>query len=120
MRDLGIDVKTQAMRATRYQDAVPFMLENGLNDVGTVGSAKVAKDWVQKGGSILFESKPVAIKLIIASPEMSKEDVEKIRSALVGLDSTDAGKKILEKIGFKGFLPGNPEEAMKTLKWLGV
>lgn len=120
LRDLGINVVKQRFNSTRYQDAVPFMLDYGFNEIGAVGSASVAKKWQQKGGQVLFESKTVPIKLLIASPDMPKEDVEKIREIILNLDKNEAGKKILDKIGFKGYLPWDHNEAMEKLKWLGI
>jgi ABC-type phosphate/phosphonate transport system substrate-binding protein len=120
LRDLGLDVLKQHFDSTRYQDAVPFMLEYGFNEVGAVGSAGVAKKWQQKGGKILFESKAVPIKLLIASPDMPKEDVEKVREIMINLDKNEAGKKILDKIGFKGYQAWDSNEAMAALKWLGI
>src|SRR5262245_54937713 len=72
LRDLGIDAATSEIRTTRYQDAVPFFVENGFSDVGVTASGAVVKDWQEKGGSVLLESKAVPIKHMIASTKMSE------------------------------------------------
>jgi ABC-type phosphate/phosphonate transport system substrate-binding protein len=101
MRDLGIDSAKAEIRTTRYQDAVPFFVENGFSDVGVSASGAVIKQWQEKGGAVLFESKAVPIKHMIASTKMSDTDLEKVRALMLGLDKSDAGQKILAKIGYK-------------------
>ena len=119
LRDLGIDSHKAEIRTTRYQDAVPFFVENGFSDVGVTGSGAVAKAWQEKGGAVLFESKPVPIKHMIASAKMNPADVQKVRDLMLGLEKTDAGRKILAKIGYKGYESGDPQQLAALTKWLG-
>jgi ABC-type phosphate/phosphonate transport system substrate-binding protein len=119
LRDLGIDSTKAQIRTTRYQDAVPFFVENGFSDVGVTGSAAVAKDWLDSGGAVLFESRPVPIKHMIASANMSVDDVRKVRELMLGLEKSDAGRKILEKIGYRGYENGDEEKLAVITKWLG-
>jgi len=120
LRDLGIDPAKIQIQTTRYQDAVPFMVENGFVDAGTVGSASVAKAWLDKGGRVLLESRPVPIKHFIASDKLSDADIAKVRGVLLSLDQTPAGRAILERIGFKGFVEGDEKALAITAKWLGL
>jgi phosphonate transport system substrate-binding protein len=120
LRDIGINLAKIQFQSTRYQDAVPFMVENNFVDAGTVGSAAVAKAWREKGGRILLESKPVPIKHFIASTKMSDSDIDKVRNVLLTLDQSAAGKAVLERIGFKGFVQGDEKELADTAKWLGL
>jgi ABC-type phosphate/phosphonate transport system substrate-binding protein len=120
LRDIGINPAKIQFQTTRYQDAVPFMVENNFVDAGTVGSAAVAKAWREKGGRILLESKPVPIKHFIASTKMSDSDIEKVRNVLLTLDQSAAGRSVLEHIGFKGFVQGDEKELANTAKWLGL
>ena len=119
LRDLGVDATKAEIRTTRYQDAVPFFVENGFSDVGVTGSAAVAKQWQEKGGVVLIESKPVPIKHMIASSRMSEKDVRKVRELMLSLDKTDAGRKILENIGYKGYEIGDEQQLGALTKWLG-
>ena len=119
LRDLGIDPAKAEIRTTRYQDAVPYFVENGFSDVGVTGSAAVAKSWQEKGGAVLFESKPVPIKHMIASTRMNEEDVLKVRELMLGLDKSADGRKILEKIGYRGYEKGNEQQLATITKWLG-
>lgn len=120
LRDLGVDPAKQRIDYTRYQDAVPFMLENGFDDVGSVGSAAVAREWQKKGGIVLLESRPVPVKLVIASPAVSAAEVERLRAALTALDKGEGGRRALEKIDMTGFVSGNEQEILELLKWMGV
>jgi len=119
LRDLGIDVAKAEIRTTRYQDAVPFFVENNFSDVGVSASGAVVKDWQEKGGTVLLESKAVPIKHMIASTKMSDADVEKVRAAMLHLDKSEAGQKILAKIGYKGYESGDPQQLAALTKWLG-
>jgi len=119
MRDLGIDSAKADIRTTRYQDAVPFFVENGFTDVGVSASGAVIKQWQEKGGSVLLESKAVPIKHMIASTKMSATDLEKVRALMLGLDKSESGQKILAKIGYKGYESGDPEQLAVLTKWLG-
>jgi len=119
MRDLGIDAAKADIRTTRYQDAVPFFVENGFSDVGITGSSAVVKQWQEKGGAVLYESKAVPIKHVIASTKMRDMDVKTVRAVMLGLDKSDAGQKILAKIGYKGYESGDPEQLAVLAKWLG-
>jgi ABC-type phosphate/phosphonate transport system substrate-binding protein len=119
MRDLGIDAAKADIRTTRYQDAVPFFVDNGFSDVGITGSSAVVKQWQEKGGTVLYESKPVPIKHVIASTKMRDRDLEKVRALMLGLDKSEAGQKILAKIGYKGYERGDPQQLAVLTKWLG-
>jgi ABC-type phosphate/phosphonate transport system substrate-binding protein len=119
LRDLGIDTAKAEIRTTRYQDAVPFFVENGFSDVGVTGSGAVVKQWQEKGGAVLLESKGVPIKHMIASTKMSDADVEKVRAVMLGLDKSETGQKILAKLGYKGYEAGDPQQLAALTKWLG-
>ena len=119
MRDLGIDAGSAEIRTTRYQDAVPFFVENGFSDVGVTASGAVVKQWQEKGGSVVLESKPVPIKHMIASTKMSDADIEKVRTVMLNLDKTEHGQKILAKLGYKGYEAGDPQQLATLTKWLG-
>src|SRR5262245_28595111 len=119
LRDLGIDSAKAEIRTTRYQDAVPFFVENGFSDVGVSASGAVIKDWKDKGGAVLFESKAVPIKHMIASTKLNDSDVDKVRTVMLNLEKTESGQKILAKIGYKGYESGDPQQLAELTKWLG-
>ena len=119
MRDLGVDPAKANIRTTRYQDAVPYFVENNFSDLGVTASAAVVKEWQSKGGAVLFESKPVPIKHMIASTKMSEADVEKVREVMLGLENSEAGKKILAKLGYLGYTTGDEQKLAVITQWLG-
>ena len=119
LRDLGIDSAKAEIRTTRYQDAVPFFVENGFSDVGVTASGAVVKQWQEKGGAVLFESKAVPIKHMIASTKMTVQDVQKVRTLMLGLEKSEAGQKVLAKIGYRGYESGDEQQLAMLTKWLG-
>jgi ABC-type phosphate/phosphonate transport system substrate-binding protein len=120
LRDAGLDTNQVSMVYTRYQDAVPFFVENNLTTAGATAANALVKAWVAKGGKVLAQSKPVPIKHIIASPSLSAEQVDKVRDYLVGLDSTDEGKKKLEPSKYTGFERYDEEAMLAIGVWLGL
>jgi len=120
LRDAIGDPKLVATTYTRYQDAVPFFVENNLTQAGATASNAVVKDWLAKGGKVMFKSKPVPIKHIIASPNLSAEQVEKVREYLLGLDGSDEGRKKLEPTKYQGFVRYDDAALMAIGTWLGL
>ncbi|HSV68864.1 MAG TPA: PhnD/SsuA/transferrin family substrate-binding protein [Methylibium sp.] len=105
---------------TRYQDAVPFFVENHLTPAGATASSAVIKAWTEKGGKVLFKSKPVPIKHVIAGPALSADEVRTVRAYLLALADTDDGRKKLEPTKLKGFAAYEQSEMMTLGKWLGL
>jgi len=101
---------------TRYQDAVPFYVENGFAQSGATAANSVVKAWTDKGGKVLYRSRPVPIKQIIVSTKMPADEQQKVRDALVNLRDP----KALEIVGYKGFVLPNPEVESSAIAWLGL
>jgi len=118
----GREIKPTAVRVitTQYQDAVPFYLENGFAQAGATAATSVVKAWTEKGGKVLYRSRPVPIKQIIASTKMSADDQQKIRTALVTLRDSKPGRDALEAVGYKGFIAPSAEFESSTIAWLGL
>jgi ABC-type phosphate/phosphonate transport system substrate-binding protein len=120
LRDAGLDTTQVSMVYTRYQDAVPFFVENRLTTAGATAANAVIKEWTGKGGKILAKSKPVPIKHIIASPNLGAEQVDAVREYLVGLDASEDGRKKLAPTHYAGF-DRYDQAALLTLgTWLGL
>src|SRR6266705_838084 len=90
-----------------------------MSDVGITGSGAVVKQWQEKGGAVLLESKPVPIKHMIASTKLSEQDLRKVRTVMLGLEKSEAGQRILDKLGYKGYESGDPQQLAVLTKWLG-
>ncbi len=101
---------------TRYQDAVPFYIENGFAQAGSTAANSVVKAWTEKGGRVVYRSRPVPIKQFIVSSKLPAEDAQRIRDALLGLRDP----KALETVGYKGFVAPNPDIESSTIAWLGL
>jgi len=105
---------------TRYQDAVPFFVENNLTKSGSTASNAIVKAWEAKGGKVLAKSRPVPIKHIIASPGVTPAQFEQIKQYLLTLDATDEGKKKLEPTKYQGFAPYAEADMLSIGAWLGL
>ena len=120
LRDALGDTQQVKYVYTRYQDAVPFFVDNNLTKAGSTAAGAVIKAWQAKGGKILAKSKPVPIKHIIASPTLPQDQADKVRDYLLSLDTTDEGKKKLEATKYTGFAAYNQADMMKIGAWLGL
>ena len=120
LRDAHVDPKGVAITYTRYQDAVPFFVDNSLTTVGATASNALVKSWQAKGGKVLAQSRPVPIKHIIASPNLSAEQIDKVRDYLVGLDGSEEGRKKLEPTKYSGFERFDADALLAIGTWLGL
>lgn len=120
LRDALGDAKQVKLVYTRYQDAVPFFVEKGLTHAGATAANAVVKAWSAQGGKILAKSKPVPIKHMLAGSSLSAEQVQKVRDYLIGLDTTEEGKKKLEPTKYEGFAPYPEADMLAIGKWLGL
>ncbi|MEN9628261.1 MAG: hypothetical protein RJA10_1488 [Pseudomonadota bacterium] len=120
LRDAIGDPEAVKVTYTRYQDAVPFFLENKLTHAGATASGAVVKDWTTKGGKVIAQSKPVPIKHLIAGPGITAEQSAALRKYFVELDSTDDGRRKLEPSKLKGFMPYDQGQMLELGRWLGL
>jgi len=119
LRDaLGPSAKNLRLRYTRYQDAVPFMVDYGFAEVGATAASAVIKEYTAKGGKVMMQSKAVPIKQLIASPNLPPQEFAHIQQYFLNLENTDEGQRRLAKLGYKGFATYD-EAALLTLgRWL--
>lgn len=104
----------------KLQDAVPFMVEHGMAAVGVTASRAVLKDWQDRGGKVLFTSKPVPIKHMIASSKLPEAQRAQLTQYFVGMEQTPEGKKRLESLNVQGFVEFDQRALVSIGKWLGV
>lgn len=105
---------------TKYQDAIPFMVEHGLVDVGVTGSEAVAKAWTGTGGKVAFTSKPVPVKLMLASKNVAAGDLLALQNYFVSLESSEKGRRTLESIDKKGFVPFDAAALSAVNNWIAA
>ena len=105
---------------TKYQDAIPFMVEHGLVDVGVTGSEAVAKAWTGAGGKVAFTSKPVPVKLMLASKNIPAADLQSLQNYFVSLESSEKGRRTLESIDKKGFVAFDATALAAVNNWIAT
>ena len=120
LRDAKLDLKNINMTYTRYQDAVPFFVENHLTHVGATAANSVIKEWKDKGGKVLAQSKTVPIKHVIAGASLNAEQVAALRAYFLALDTNDDGRKKLEPTKVRGFAVYDDAAMMALGEWLGL
>lgn len=120
LRDARVDINRVGMTYTRYQDAVPFFVDNALTHAGATAAASVIKAWQDKGGKVLAQSRQVPIKHVIAAPSLSAEQRASLRDYLVALDASDEGRKKLEPSKLRGFAVYDEAAMMALGQWLGL
>lgn len=120
LRENALDPTKVKVQTTRYQDAVPFFVENGFANYGATASRAVVKEWTDKGGKTCAQSRNVPIKQWIASSKMSDAAISTMREALVSMAQTDAGKRALTTVGYTGFITPVDDTEKKVMAWLGI
>lgn len=115
----GLDPAKLNIQYTRYQDSVEYIVRHNMADVGVVAPV-MATPWEKKGGVVLFKGQAAPSWSVVASPKMPAAQAAKLQDALLNMENTDAGKKILTEIGVTGFQKGNPDDYMKMAKKLGI
>ena len=120
MKETLGDAQAVKYTYTRYQDAVPFMVENTFTQAGATAASALVKQWQAGNGKVLGTSKPVPIKHVIASPNVSAEHLAQLREYFTTLDSTEAGRRKLEPIKVQGYTAYDEAALMKLGVWLGL
>ncbi len=120
LRDSNIIMANEQVKAMRDQAAIGWSMENSFYDVGVINSVSgVARSWEKNGGRVLARSRELPNMPFIASPEVTEEQVAKLRVAVIALDTTDSGKAVLKKIGLTGFQAANSKVFLDFLAWIG-
>ncbi|MBV8635751.1 MAG: PhnD/SsuA/transferrin family substrate-binding protein [Burkholderiaceae bacterium] len=120
MKDMGEPNPAAYYTATRYQDAVPFMVDNKFTEAGVSASSAVIKAWTAKGGRILGETKAVPIKQFLVSTRLSAEQRDKVRELMLRLADSENGRQALKGTNMKGFVPWDDSVMNGATKWLGL
>jgi len=88
-RDAGVAQPT--LVATRYQEAVPLMVELGTVGVGVTRAKKLADDMVEKKKlRVLHVSPSMPLNAVIASPGVPAGEVTEVRAAVAKLTQSRA------------------------------
>ena len=121
LRDNKIDMSRETVKSMRDQAAIGWSLENGFFDVGVVNSVSgVGRSWEKNGGRVIARSPDQINMPMIASPKISAAQIERLRAAIIALDTTESGQAILKKIGMPPGFKETPRQAyIDFLTWLG-
>jgi len=121
LRDNKIDMSRETVKSMRDQAAIGWSLENGFFDVGVVNSVSgVGRSWEKNGGRVIARSPDQINMPMIASPKISAAQIERLRAAIIALDTTESGQAILKKIGMPPGFKETPRQAfVDFLAWLG-
>jgi phosphonate transport system substrate-binding protein len=120
MRDSKIPMAKEQVRTMSDQAAIGWSMEGGFYDVGVVASfSSVGRTWEKNGGRVIARSRELPNTPMIASPRLSAAQVQKLRAALVSLDSTQGGPAILKSIGITSFKEASSQTFVELITWLG-
>ncbi len=123
LRDAAAAAKNTApaLKFTRYQESIPFMVSNGFVDVAATASEPIVKEWIAAGGKVLTTSKSVPIKDVIIANALGKESIEIIKSYFLDLSATAEGQAKLDRIGLpQGFVTYDQNAFVALGTWLGL
>jgi len=120
LREQGLQEGSVKVSTTRYQDAVPFYVQNGFTAYGATASSGVIKAWKTTGGKTCAESRPVPIKQWLTSTKLDATTSAAVRETLLDLGNSDNGKRALAPSGYVGFVAPSPEIEKTLTTWLGI
>ncbi len=120
LREKSVDTKSVNLQVTRFQDAVPFYVDNKFASYGATASGAVIKSWKEKGGKTCAESRGVPIKHWLVSSKLDAGSTAAVRESLLTMDQTEIGKKALATSGYKGFIATNDATEKTLTGWLGL
>jgi ABC-type phosphate/phosphonate transport system substrate-binding protein len=121
LRENKLNVTTDVkLQVTRFQDAVPFYIENGFAAYGATASGAVIKAWKEKGGKTCAQSRGMPIKHWIVSTKLDATVASSVQESLLAMDQSEIGKKALVASGYKGFLPSDTTTEKTLTGWLGL
>ena len=120
MRDNKISMAQEQVRAMSDQAAIGWSMEGGFFDVGVVASfSGVGRTWEKNGGRVIARSPELPNTPMIASQKISPAQIQKLRTALIALRSSESGAAVLKDIGVPGFKEASSQSLIDLITWLG-
>jgi phosphonate transport system substrate-binding protein len=120
LRENNVDSKSVNMQVTRFQDAVPFFVDNKFASYGATSSGAVIKTWKDKGGKTCAQSRGMPIKHWLVSSKLDTASSAAVRESLLTMDQSEFGKKALATSGYKGFIATDDTTEKTLTAWLGL
>lgn len=115
LKENGLKPADVRVQNTRYQDAVPFYVENNFSVYGATASNGVIKAWKEKGGKTCAESRAMPIKQWVVSSGLAPSTASAVRDALLGMEGAALGSS-----GYKKFVAPSSEQEKSLIAWLGI
>ena len=120
LRDAGINMAHEKVRAMRDQAAIGWSMENEFFEVAVVNSVSgVGRSWEKNGHRVIARSQELPNMPMIASPQITEAQFAAVRGAMLALAESDGGRVALKKIGLGGFQETSPKVFLDFLKWIG-
>lgn len=121
LRDVGVKAREDTtVSYHRDQAVIGHALGHNLADVGFVSSGSaIGRSWEKQGGRVLVRGPRQPTMPVIVGPKVTPLELQRLRTALVGLDRSDEGRVILSRLGVAGFEERDPADLAKLLEWLG-
>lgn len=121
LRDQGILLDGESVTYVREQGAIPFAIENKISEVGGIASYSGAyKQWLSSGHRVIHQSKQQPYMPLVASQGVTADQIAKMQGALNDIGNSDAGNKVLKRVGIGSFTTTEESRLRKLLEWLGV
>lgn len=120
LRENGVKPEHVNLQNTRYQDAVPFYVDNKFASYGATASNAVVETWKDKGGKTCAQSRGIPIKHWLVSSKIGAETTSSVRAALLSMEQNEIGKKALAAAGYKGFISSDVTAEKTLTAWLGL
>ena len=120
LREKAVDSKSVNIQVTRFQDAVPFYVENKFASYGATASGAVIKTWKDKGGKTCAQSRGMPIKHWLVSSKLDTTSTTAVRESLLSMEQSENGKKALAASGYKGFIASDAATEKTLTTWLGL
>jgi phosphonate transport system substrate-binding protein len=120
LRENGVAPAVVNLQNTRYQEAVPFYVDNKFATYGATASNTVVKNWKDKGGKTCAQSRGMPIKHWLVASKIDAETTSSVRDALLSMEQNETGKKALAVAGYKGFISSDVTAEKSLTAWLGL
>lgn len=120
LRDHKIGLRRDSVKSMRDQAAIGWAVQGAIFEVGVIDSVSaVARGWEGNGGRVIARSRDLPNMPFIASPELSSAQVARLRAALIGLDTSEAGRALLKRTGLGAFKETPAKALLDFLAWIG-
>lgn len=119
LRTHGVAAEDFTLKVTKYQDAIPFMLDNDFGDVGMTRVESIARAWERGGGRILYSTERLPVYALVAKPGGDAALKKRVGEWMIAMSQTAEGEAALAPGGFKGFRATTAEETAALTSWFG-